>query len=116
MVKGEEIQLYNNGNFIRDYIYVDDVADACRTIAEKGKTNKTYYVGRGEFTKFRKLIDIIKEQIPNTKVKAITPPDFHKNVGIVDFVCDNSELKKLGWTPRVSLEEGIKKTIDFYKK
>ncbi|MBI2004043.1 NAD-dependent epimerase/dehydratase family protein [Candidatus Pacearchaeota archaeon] len=115
-VKGEEIQLYNNGNFIRDYIYVDDVADACRTIAEKGKTNKTYYVGRGEFTKFRKLIDIIKEQIPNTKVKAITPPDFHKNVGIVDFVCDNSELKKLGWTPRVSLEEGIKKTIDFYKK
>jgi len=115
-VKGKEIQLYNNGNFFRDYIYVDDVADACMTLAEKGNTNKTYYIGRGEFTKFRKLIDIIKEQIPNTKIKVITPPNFHKNVGIVDFVCDNSDLKKLGWTPRVSLEEGIKRTIEFYKK
>ena len=115
-VKSEEIQLYNNGDFIRDYIYVDDVADACMTLAEKGETNKIYYVGRGEFTKFRELINIVMEQIPNTKVKAINPPDFHKNVGIVDFVCDNSDLKKLGWTPKTSLEDGIKRTIEFYKK
>ena len=114
-VKGEEIQIYNNGNFIRDYIYVEDVADACVTLAEKGETNKVYYVGRGEFTKFRKLIDIIEEQIPNTKIKIIEPPEFHKKVGITNFVCDNSDLKKLGWTPKFSLEEGIRKTIDFYK-
>ena len=99
-----------------DYIYVDDVADACMTLAEKGETNKVYYVGRGEFTKFRELINIVREQIPNTKVKVITPPDFHKNVGIVDFVCDNSGLKKIGWTPKTSLEDGIKRTIEFYKK
>ncbi|KHO55481.1 MAG: NAD-dependent epimerase/dehydratase [archaeon GW2011_AR19] len=115
-VKGKEIQLYNNGDFVRDYIYVDDVADACMTLAEKGETNKVYYVGRGEFTKFRELINIVREQIPNTKVKVITPPDFHKNVGIVDFVCDNSGLKKIGWTPKTSLEDGIKRTIEFYKK
>ena len=66
-VKGKEIQLYNNGDFVRDYIYVDDVADACMTLAEKGETNKVYYVGRGEFTK-------------------------------------------------TSLEDGIKRTIEFYKK
>lgn len=115
-VKGEEIQLYNNGNFIRDYIYIDDVVDACMTLAEKGETNKIYYIGRGEFTKFRKLIDIIEEQIPNTKIKIIEPPEFHKNVGIIDFVCDNSDLKKLGWVPKISLEDGIRRTINFYKK
>ena len=115
-VKGEEIQLYNNGNFVRDYIYVEDVADACMTLAEKGETDKVYYIGRGEFIKFRKLIDIIEEQIPNTKVRIIEPPKFHKSVGIVDFVCDNSDLKKLGWSPKISLEEGIKKTIEFYRK
>ena len=114
-VKGEEIQLYNNGNFIRDYIYIDDVVDACAILAEKGQTDKIYYVGRGEFIKFRKLIDIIAEQIPNTKIKVIAPPEFHKSVGIVDFVCDNSDLKKLGWTPKVSLEEGIRRTIEFYQ-
>lgn len=114
-VKGEEIQLYNNGDFIRDYIFVDDVVDACITLAEKGETDKIYYVGRGEFTKFRKLIDIIEEQIPHTKVKVIEPPEFHKSVGIINFVCDNSDLKKLGWSPKISLEEGIKKTIEFYR-
>jgi len=115
-VKGEELQLYSNGDFVRDYIYVDDVVDACMTLAEKGETNKVYYVGRGEYIKFRKLIDIIEEQIPGTKVKVIEPPGFHKNVGIVDFVCDNSDLKSLGWTPKVSLEEGIRRTIEYYRK
>ena len=86
------------------------------TLAEKGETNKVYYVGRGEYIKFRKLIDIIEEQIPGTKVKVIEPPGFHKNVGIVDFVCDNSDLKSLGWTPKVSLEEGIRRTIEYYRK
>ena len=114
-VKGEEIQLYNNGNFIRDYIFVDDVVDACVILAEKGQTDKIYYVGRGEFIKFRKLIDIIAEQIPDVKIKVVEPPQFHKNIGIVDFVCDNSDLKELGWTPKVSLEEGIRRTIEFYR-
>lgn len=114
-VKGKEIQLYNNGDFIRDYIYVEDVADACITLAEKGQTDKVYYVGRGEYTKFRKLMDILTEQIQDLKIKTIKPPQFHKSVGIVDFVCDNSELKKLGWSPKISLEEGIKRTIDYYK-
>ena len=115
-VKGEEVQLYNNGDFIRDYIFVDDVVDACMTLAEKGQTNKVYYVGRGEFIKFKKLIEIIQDQIPNTKVNVIVPPEFHKNVGIVDFVCDNSDLKDIGWSPKVSLEEGIKRTINYYRK
>ena len=114
-VKGEEVQLYNNGNFIRDYIFVDDVVDACMTLAEKGQTDKVYYVGRGEFVKFKKLTDIIQDQIPNIKIKTIEPPEFHKNVGIIDFVCDNSDLKELGWTPKISLEEGIKRTIEFYR-
>ncbi len=114
-VKGEELQLYNNGNFFRDYLYVDDAVDACITLAEKGQKNKVYYVGRGEYVKFRRLIDIIIEQIPDTKVNVIEPPEFHKAVGIKDFVCDNSDLKGLGWTPKVSLEEGIKRTIEFYK-
>src|SRR3989344_434465 len=114
-LRGEEIQLYNNGDFVRDYIYVDDVVDACRVIAEKGKTNETYYIGRGEFIKFRKLIDIIASIIPDTKVIGVNPPEFHKAVGIANFVADVSPIKELGWAPKVSLEEGILRTINFYR-
>lgn len=114
-VEGNEIQLYDKGDFYRDYIYVTDVASACLVIAEKGKTDTTYYVGRGEFVKFKKLVEIIVKET-GVSYRSVTPPDFHKRVGIKNFVCDNTELKKLGWKPKVSLEEGIKRTIAFYRE
>lgn len=111
---GKEINLYNNGNFYRDYIHVNDAAKACIVLEEKGKSNKVYYVGTGKFIKFKKLID---EIVKNTgaKVNSITPPDFHKRVGIKDFVADVSDLKKLGWKAEISYKEGIKRTIKYYK-
>lgn len=114
-VKGEEIKLYNNGDFIRDYIYIDDVVDACQLIGDKGKAGEIYYVGRGEFVKFKRLIDIISSNLPGLKITSIEPPQFHKAVGIVDFVADVSPLKKLGWEPKVSLEDGIRRTIKYYQ-
>ncbi len=115
-LKGEEIPLYNNGNFFRDYIYVSDVANACLIVAEKGEKSKIYYVGRGEYVKFRELIDIVLKEAGNGKIRIVEPPEFHKKVGILNFVCDNKELKELGWRPKISLEEGIKRTIKYYKK
>ncbi|MCP4613414.1 MAG: NAD-dependent epimerase/dehydratase family protein [Planctomycetes bacterium] len=111
----KQINLYDNGNFYRDYIYVDDVVDACIMLADKGEINKTYYVGRGEFVKFRKLIDIIVSET-QTNVTPIEPPEFHKKVGIKDFVCDNYDMKNIGWQPKISIEEGIRRTIDYYRE
>lgn len=113
-VEGNELSIYLGGDFYRDYIFVTDVASACMTAAEKGQTDKTYYVGRGEYTKFRNLIDTIVKET-GVKTKSISPPDFHKRVGILDFVCDPTPLKKLGWAPQVSLEDGIKRTIAYYR-
>lgn len=114
-VEGKEIPLYNNGGFVRDYIYVSDAAEACLIVAERGKTNEIYYIGRGEFIKFKQLIDMVVN-ITKARINPISPPDFHKRVGIKNFVCDNKPLKSLGWIPKVSLEEGIKKTIGDYRK
>ena len=111
---GKPIKLYDNGDFYRDYIYVSDAAKACLTVAEKGNNNQIYYIGRGEFVKFKELVDLVVKHT-GVKVIPIDPPDFHKRVGIKDFVCDNSPLKELGWQPEISLDEGIKRTIDYYK-
>ena len=114
-IENKEISLYDNGDFVRDYIYVDDVLDACLIVAEKGKLGQVYYIGRGEFTKFKELVDIIIKEAGGGNIKPIDPPDFHKRIGIRDFVCDNTPLKSLGWKPKISLQEGIKKTIEYYK-
>jgi len=113
--EGKEIPIYGDGSFSRDYIFVDDVCLALITIAEKGEKNEIYYVGRGEGVKFIDLINIVIEQSGSGKIKYIDPPEFHNRVGINDYYCDNSKLKELGWNPSVSLQEGIRRTVDFYK-
>jgi len=113
-VEGRVLPIYNGGNFFRDYIYVTDVASACNVVAEKGKKNQIYYVGTGRRIKFKELIDVILKETGASSI-SIEPPDFHKKVGIGDFICDPSALKDLGWQPRVDLEEGIKRTIEYYK-
>ena len=79
------------------------------------KKGEIYYVGRGEKVKFKDLIDLVVEEAKGGKINPIDPPEFHNKVGIVDYYCDNSLLKGLGWKPRVSLRQGIKKTIEYYK-
>ena len=113
-VKGYDLNLYNNGDFFRDFLYVTDAARACLTIAEKGSKDQIYYVGRGEFIKFKELVDLIVRHT-GVSINHVETPDFHNRVGIQDFVCDNTPLKLLGWTPEVSIEEGIKKTINYYR-
>ena len=115
-MRGEEIPLYSNGEFIRDYIHVEDVVDALLIIAEKGKKGEVYYVGRGEKTNFGDLMKMVIEEAGSGTLKSIEPPKFHKAVGIKDFYCDNAPLKELGWTPQVSLRQGIRKTIDYYQQ
>ena len=112
-VKGETVPVYDRGDFYRDYIFVTDVASACIAILAKGNKDTIYYVGRGEYVKFIDLMKIVLDET-GAKAKMVPTPEFHGKVGIRDFVCDNSELRKLGWVPKVGLREGIKKTIDYY--
>lgn len=114
-VRGETLKVYNNGEFVRDYIYVTDAADACRVVAEKGERGKVYNIGRGP-VKFADLVDIIKQQLPETKTEFMEPPIHHKNVGTKDFYASSKETKDLGWAPKISLKEGIYRTIRHYKE
>jgi len=111
----KEVPIYGDGSFMRDYIYVEDAVSGLLKIAEKGKRGEIYYIGRGEGTKFSDLIDIVIEESGSGRKISIPSPKFHNQVGIGNYYCDNSKLKELGWEPKISLREGIKRTIEFYK-
>lgn len=114
-VENKEIPIYGNGDFVRDYIHVENVVNALLIIAKKGAVNSIYYVGEGKGTKFKNLIQMVVNITKSGRIKYITPPDFHNKVGILNYYCDNTLLKKLGWNMTTTLQEGIKRTIDFYK-
>ena len=51
----------------------------------------------------------------NAKTKFVETPRYTKKVDVGNFVVDNSKLRSLGWKPKISIEEGIEKTLKYFK-
>jgi UDP-glucose 4-epimerase len=110
--KGDDINIFNKGKFFRDLIYVSDVISGIKTIMKKGKSGHLYWISSGRKTWFYEISDILKK-LTDTNVHFVPSPKYTKKVDVGNFVVDNSKLKKLGWIPKVSVELGITKTLDY---
>jgi len=111
--QGKEITIFNEGKFFRDLIYVSDVVSAIKIIIKKGKSGELYWISSNKKTWFNKLGKIL-ENLTNAKVKFVETPKYTKKVDVGNFIVNNSKLKALGWKPKVSLEDGIKKTMRYF--
>ena len=112
--KGEKITIFDHGKFFRDMIYVSDVVSAISIIIKKGKPGNLYWISSGKKTWFYQFGKFL-EELTNTKIKYIPSPNYTKKVDVGNFVVDNSKLKKLGWTPLISVKDGIKETLNYFK-
>lgn len=110
---GEKITLFNKGQFFRDLIYVSDVISALKIIMKKGKSGNLYWISSGRKTWFYEIGDILKK-LTTTNVHYVPSPKYTKKVDVGNFVVDNSKLRKLGWTPKVSVELGFTKTLNYF--
>jgi len=114
-VKHEDIQLYKGGDFFRDYILVEDVVSALMFL-EKNAANDLFLIGNGTPVKFKDMIDaILSEANSKSKIIEVNPPEFHKIVGITDFIADTSKINSLGWNATIDFREGVKRIIKKYK-
>jgi len=114
-LEDEHIPMYGKGGNIRDLIYVSDTVDALDVLMEKGKRDEVYFIGRGKGIPLKDFLSAIVHETGSGTISNIDPPIFHKKIGITDFVCDVRKLKALGWESKVGMNEGIRKTIEFYK-
>ena len=112
--KKEEISIYNQGKFFRDFIYIDDVISGINIILKKGKSGELYWISSGKKTWFYEFGDIL-EKTTGCKVKYSETPVYTKKVDVGNFVASNSKLRKLGWSPKISVDVGVKKTLKFFQ-
>jgi UDP-glucose 4-epimerase len=113
--KGENVTIYDEGKFFRDYVYITDVVSAARTIMEKGKSGELYFVGTNKATWFYEIGKFIEELTPG-KVVYVKSPDYHRRIDVGNIIVDNTKIKQLGWDWKVSVKEGLKKTLEYYQK
>ncbi len=117
-MENEVITIFGEGRQLRDYIYVDDIADAMIMAAtESTTTGKVYNLGTGVGTKFNDMVKIIVDTVGKGKIENRPWPNDWENVETGHFIADISKIKNdLAWEPKISVEEGIKKTVEYYKK
>ena len=107
-----EIKLYYDGDFIRDYMHVDDVCKAIYSVIHQGEYNQIINIGSGIPQKFREIIDfVVKETNSTSKITAIDAVDFHKIVQVKDMYMDVSKLNNLGFKQNIDIFKGVKQYI-----
>lgn len=117
----EPIPVYGTGDNIRDWLYVEDHADALLTVLKNGALGQTYNIGgnneRTNLDLVKTICDIMDAKFPNRKesykelITFVTDRPGHDR----RYAVNASKIKdQLGWTPSISFDEGFKKTVDWY--
>lgn len=98
-----------------DYLYIDDLIDALIAIGHKGKGGIIYPIGSGEHRQMNEYVKIIRDTIDSSLPLGIGDLPY-KNKTIDNQILDISTLQKdTGFQPKYTFEQGIKKTIDYFK-
>ena len=117
-IEDETIPVFGDGRILRDFLFIEDLVDCFLMVATCDRAyGEVFNVGTGIPINF---IDLAKKivQIAGTGKAAFT--EFtreRKEVEPGDYYTDISKIKRtVGWKPKTPLEEGLRKTIEFYRK
>ena len=117
---GKPIPVYGQGDNIRDWLYVEDHADALLTVVQKGQVGRSYNIGGENEARNIDLVQMICGILDRKRPKAAAYSD--QITFVTDrpghdqrYAIDPSRIRdELGWRPSVTLEEGLEKTVDWY--
>ncbi len=108
------LPIYGQGKAVRDYLYVIDHCVAIDFIIHKGKIGETYCIGGNSEKNGLEIAETILTSLRKPKSLAIFVED--RKGHDMRYAMDYSKItKELGWKPSLLFEEGIKKTIEWYK-
>lgn len=118
---GKELPIYGDGSNIRDWLYVEDHADALLTVLEKGKVGRSYNIGgeneRTNLQLVETLCAILDRKRPLNsgsyadQITFVTDRPGHD----ARYAIDPTRIRdELGWRPSVTVEEGLERTVDWY--
>lgn len=121
-LKGQSLPVYGRGENVRDWLHVDDHADALIRVLERGTPGETYNVGgrseRRNVDVVRAICGLLDELAPN--------PGAPSRESLIEFVedrpghdlryaIDSSKIEsELGWRPRETFESGLRRTVEWY--
>ena len=120
-IDNEEIQIYGDGRQVRDLNYVDDVVEALMLAAVyDGANGRIFNLGNAPAVSLLEFVQMLLDVCQGFGVgqagyKLVPFPPEKKRIDIGDYYADYSKIQKtLGWTPSVSLKEGLRRSVAYY--
>ena len=108
-----DINLYDDGSNIRDYIYVDDVCRAIRMCIDVAAYNEVVNIGSGMPRTIKEIVSYCKEKLDSkSNFTSIEAPEFHKIVQVKNMYLDITKLKNLGYNPEFNIWDKIDVIIE----
>jgi GDP-L-fucose synthase len=107
------VKLWGDGSPKREFLHVDDLAEACYTCMEKYDSEEHINVGTGEDVTIKELAETIVDVVGYKKDYEW---DTSKPNGTPRKVLNVDKIKSLGWEPKITLREGIESTYEWFKE
>ena len=121
IIDDKEIKVFNNGDMYRDFTYIDDIVEGIIELLDKaplkdenGVSYKIYNIGNNHPVKISKFIEILEKEIGKEAKKVYLPM---QPGDVYQTYADITDLtKETGFVPKISLEEGLNKFVNWYKE
>ena len=117
IVAGKPIKLFNHGDMIRDFTYVDDIVQGINIVIDKviseDNINEVYNIGYGEQVQLVDFVYHIENNLGRTAIRELVPmhpADTHQTWS------DTTKLQALGYKPTTNIADGVAKFIEWYKE
>lgn len=116
ILAGNPITIFNYGDMKRDFTYVDDIVDAIYIVSENLKVNtskrEVYCVGYGEQVELMDFVSEIEKNLHKKAIKNFAP---QHPADVKETWSDTRKLQALGYKPKVSIREGVKNFVNWYR-
>jgi GDP-L-fucose synthase len=106
-----EVEIWGSGRPMREFLHVDDLADACLFLMRNYSDNEHVNVGTGVDITIRELAEAVRDIVyPSAELVF----DASKPDGMPRKVLDITKLRELGWSPRIEVEQGVRETYEWF--
>ena len=112
--RAERIPMFGNGDSRRDYTYIDDLIEGIMGVIHRHKGFEAYNLGESQTTSLSELIHLIEEALgKKARVEMLEAQPGDVSITYADI---SKAMRLLGYQPRIKMEEGIKRFVEWYKQ
>jgi UDP-glucuronate 4-epimerase len=114
ILEGKEIEIFNDGNMKRDFTYIDDIVEGTAASLDYNTDFEIFNLGNNNPTNLLDFVSLIEKKLNKKAIKKFLP--LQQGEMLSTYADITSSIKKLNFTPKTKIEDGLDKFVDWYLK